>query len=95
VRDESFVRFPDQEPAGAQRCDLRGLRVDEALDQLAAQIDRSVAGGSARLEIIHGIGSGALRRAVREHLAASPLVARVVDAPPSRGGDGVTIAELE
>jgi DNA mismatch repair protein MutS2 len=83
------------ERGGAPRCDLRGLRVDEALDQLAAQIDRSVAGGSARLEIIHGIGSGALRRAVREHLAASPLVARVVDAPPSRGGDGVTIAELE
>src|SRR5262245_55369842 len=85
----------DEVRGGAQRCDLRGLRVDEALDRLAAEIDRSVAGGSARLEIVHGVGTGALRRAVREHLAGSPLVARVVDAPSGQGGDGVTIAELE
>jgi DNA mismatch repair protein MutS2 len=77
------------------RCDLRGLRVDEALDRLAAEIDRAVARGRARLEIVHGIGTGALRRAVREHLATSPLVTRVADAPPERGGDGVTFAELE
>jgi DNA mismatch repair protein MutS2 len=79
---------------GTQRCDLRGLRVDEAQDRLAAEIDRALASGSSRLEIVHGIGTGALRRAVREQLAASPFVTQVADAPPDEGGDGVTLAEL-
>jgi DNA mismatch repair protein MutS2 len=91
----AFEAGGDLVPGGTGRCDLRGLRVDEALDRLAEQIDRSLAGGIARLEIVHGVGTGALRRAVREHLAGSRLVARVVDAPPGQGGDGVTIAELE
>jgi DNA mismatch repair protein MutS2 len=76
------------------RCDLRGLRVDEARDRLAADLDRALSAGRARLEIVHGIGTGALRRAVREELAAAPFVTRVLDAPPEQGGDGVTIAEL-
>ncbi len=53
---------------GAQRCDLRGLRVDEALDRLAEALDRAMAQGSASLAIVHGIGTGALRDAVRRHL---------------------------
>ncbi len=79
---------------GTARCDLRGLRVDEAQDRLAAELDRALAGGHARLEIVHGVGTGALRRAVRELLAASPFVKDVADAPPEEGGDGVTLAEL-
>ena len=79
---------------GTHRCDLRGLRVDEAQDRLAAEIDHALAGGHARLEIVHGVGTGALRRAVREQLTASPFVKSVADAPPEEGGDGVTLAEL-
>ena len=45
--------------------------------------------------MIHGIGSGALRKAVREMLATSRYVTRVEGAPPERGGDGATIAHLE
>jgi DNA mismatch repair protein MutS2 len=79
---------------GTHRCDLRGLRVDEAQERLATEIDRALAAGCARLEVVHGVGTGALRRAVREQLAASPFVRRVFDAPPEDGGDGVTLAEL-
>jgi DNA mismatch repair protein MutS2 len=79
---------------GTHRCDLRGLRVDEAQERLVAEIDRALAGGHARLEIVHGVGTGALRRAVREQLAASPFVSNVADAPPEEGGDGVTLVEL-
>ena len=44
--------------------------------------------------MIHGLGTGALRRAVREHLKASPYVDRFLGAAPEQGGDGVTHAHL-
>ena len=40
------------------------------------------------------LGTGALRRVVREHLDTTPYVTRVLDADPNEGGDGVTIALL-
>jgi DNA mismatch repair protein MutS2 len=80
------------EPAG--RLDLRGMRVDEALDRLGEALDRAVAGGRPRLVIVHGVGTGALCEAVRRHLAVSPYVARFTPGDPAEGGDGVTLAEL-
>ncbi|MGI9590787.1 MAG: Smr/MutS family protein [Myxococcota bacterium] len=44
--------------------------------------------------MVHGIGTGALRRAVREHLETSPYVERFSTPEPDEGGDGVTRAEL-
>ena len=76
-----------EEDAG--RCDLRGLRVDEALDRLLAALDRAAAGDRTRILIVHGLGTGALRRAVHEYLAASPYVTRFTPE-----GDGATVAEL-
>ena len=78
----------------ASRADLRGLRVDEALARLDRALDEAASRGAARVAVIHGLGTGALRRAVREHLAASPYVARSEDAEAHEGGDGVTIAVL-
>jgi DNA mismatch repair protein MutS2 len=79
---------------GAERCDLRGLRVDEALAQLVRALDRATLAGRERLEVVHGIGTGALRDAVRSHLATSPYVARFAAADPESGGEGVTRVEL-
>jgi DNA mismatch repair protein MutS2 len=78
----------------AGRCDLRGLRVDEALDRLIYALDRAASAGRPRLLIVHGLGTGALREAVRAHLAESPYVARCDPAPPDQGGDGASIAVL-
>lgn len=80
---------------GTDRCDLRGQRVDEALDALGAALDRAASAGRDRLLVIHGLGTGALRKAVREHLAASPYVARLEAAEPSEGGDGASVAYLD
>lgn len=80
--------------ASGGRCDLRGLRVDEALDRLDAELDRATAQGRPRLLVVHGIGSGALRGAVRDRLRASRYVSAVEAAPASEGGDGATIAQL-
>jgi DNA mismatch repair protein MutS2 len=89
-----FVRVDTlPEGASARRVDLRGLRVDEALDALEKALDDAARAGSDSLEVIHGVGTGALQSAVREHLRRLPHVARFAPGT-SRGGEGVTLAYL-
>ncbi len=78
----------------AGRLDIRGYRVAEAEDEVARFIDRCVLDGVERCEVLHGTGTGALREAVREMLAAMPGVVGFRPAPSTRGGNGVTIVEL-
>ena len=73
---------------------LIGRRAREAIDALAAFLDRAVRAGASEVRVIHGLGSGALRRAVHEFLAESPYCAAYREADSSAGGAGVTIAEL-
>jgi DNA mismatch repair protein MutS2 len=86
---------PRKAAGGANRCDLRGLRVDEALDRVAAALDDAATSGTNRLVIVHGLGTGALRKAIHQHLRDSPYVTRFEAADPREGGDGVTLALLE
>ena len=79
---------------GIERCDLRGLRVEEAITQLAALLDRAALRGCSQLHVVHGLGTGALREAVRAHLAASPYVERFESGHPDTGGAGVTEVTL-
>ncbi len=76
------------------RVDLRGLRVDEALRSLELELDRHLRAGEETVHVLHGHGSGALKAAVREHLARSPYVTRARAAESHEGGDGVTVAQL-
>jgi DNA mismatch repair protein MutS2 len=85
---------PTLPEGGTERCDLRGQRVDEALDALAEALDRALNAGRDRLVVVHGVGTGALRRAVREHLAASRYVAKLEPPSPDEGGDGTSVALL-
>jgi len=73
---------------------LTGLHVREAVDALAAFLDRAVRVGVPEVRVVHGIGSGALRRAVQQFLATSPYCQRYREADLGAGGSGVTIAEL-
>lgn len=79
----------------AGRLDLRGLRVDEAVDRVSHALDRAAGAGRARLEIVHGVGTGALRQAVRAFLRDSPYVRRIESGDPEHGGDGITTACLD
>jgi DNA mismatch repair protein MutS2 len=80
--------------AGSARCDLRGLRVEEVDDRLVEALDRVAAAGGSSLTVVHGLGSGALRSAVRRHLRESPYIDEFAPAPDDQGGDGVTIAKM-
>ena len=73
---------------------LLGFRTRDALEALAQFLDRAARSGLIDIRIVHGTGSGALRRAVQEYLATSPYCAGFHDAEPEAGGAGVTIAQL-
>lgn len=78
-----------------QRLDLRGCKVDEALTAVDAFIDSSVLGGRESVEIIHGRGTGALRREIHAYIKRHPQVAAFALADEEQGGDGVTILTLK
>ena len=72
-----------------------GCSVDEALDRLEKFLDDSTVSGTGELRIIHGHGTGQLRRAVADFLRDHPLVARIEAAPQNQGGGGATIVTLK
>ena len=74
--------------------DLRGMRVDEALQELINYIDDAVMVGAEEVRILHGTGTGALRQVVRDYLKMQHRVRAFHDAHPDQGGAGITIAEL-
>jgi len=74
--------------------DLRGMRVDEALSRVDEALNDAALDGVSFIRMIHGKGTGALRRAIREYLGGHPLVISAEDGE-GPGGDGVTVAELE
>jgi DNA mismatch repair protein MutS2 len=74
--------------------DLRGARVEEALDALERYLEDGSLAGLARVTVIHGLGTGALRDAVRSAAAAHPLVTAVRPGERGEGGDGATIVTL-
>ena len=74
---------------------LIGLRVDEALDLLETFINNASLGGLHEVRIIHGMGTGRLRNAVREHLARHPLVDEFRPGNEHEGRDGATVVMLK
>lgn len=74
--------------------DLRGGRVEESLNRLDRYLDHAMRAGLPEARIIHGKGTGTLRRAVRDFLADHPLVSKFEGADYREGGEGVTIADI-
>ena len=75
----------------ATSLDLRGARVEEALEVLDRYLDDASLAGLGQATVIHGMGTGALRDAVREHAGAHPLVKEWRAGGRGEGGDGATI----
>ena len=77
------------------RLDLRGKRADQALGELSQYLDRALLSGREGVEIVHGRGTGALRKEVHAFLKTFPGIASFALAPEDQGGDGVTIVTFK
>jgi DNA mismatch repair protein MutS2 len=86
-------RYEDR-PEIATQLDIRGWRVEQALEELDTYLNDAMMSGMTSVRIVHGKGTGALRAAIREQLTHHPLVKSFTSAPPRDGGDGVTIVKL-
>jgi len=85
-----------QPRAGAPiELNLIGNTVDEALSRLERFLDEALITETRTLRIIHGFGTGQLRRAVAQFLKPHPLVAHYGPAPDNQGGGGATVVELK
>jgi DNA mismatch repair protein MutS2 len=74
--------------------EVRGQRVEEALPKVEEYLENAYQAGMPFVRIVHGKGTGTLRRVVRERLANSPIVTRFETAEPRAGGEGVTVVHL-
>jgi DNA mismatch repair protein MutS2 len=72
-----------------------GCTVDEAIARAERFLDESLLGDQRVVRVIHGYGTGQLKRALAGFLQQHPLVARFATAPPEQGGGGVTVVELK
>lgn len=77
-----------------EEIDLRGHTVDESVERLDAFLDYHYGQPTTTVRIIHGLGTGALRDGVREHLRRSGYVRSMRPGERSEGGDGVTVVAL-
>jgi DNA mismatch repair protein MutS2 len=74
--------------------DLRGYRAGEIEPMLDEYLEQAYQAGMPFVRIIHGKGTGALRKVVRDVLSSHPTVEKYEFAPANQGGDGATVALL-
>lgn len=75
--------------------DVRGMRVDEALQAIVYFIDDAIQFSANRVRILHGTGTGALRIAIRQWLGANSLISNFHDEDVRFGGAGITVVEID
>ncbi len=86
---KATARTPDR------TCDVRGERVDDAIDRVDRFVDESLIAERDAVFVIHGHGTGALKNAVREHARGHAAISKWRAGEASEGGDGVTVLFLE
>ncbi|HZH91454.1 MAG TPA: Smr/MutS family protein [Pyrinomonadaceae bacterium] len=89
------VRLSRSKDEPAAEINLIGRTTDEAVDAVDKFLDEAYLNGIARIRIIHGHGTGALRRAVADFLRSHAHVETYAAAPPDQGGAGATLVELK
>jgi DNA mismatch repair protein MutS2 len=90
---EVHLRAPEGDPE--TEINLIGRTTDEAVDATDKFLDEAYMHSMSHIRIIHGHGTGALRRAIAGFLRNHPHVERFAQAPPDQGGAGATVVELK
>ena len=72
-----------------------GCTVDEAVDRVSRFLDDTMVTDLREIRIVHGFGTGQLRKGVQAFLKAHPLVLKYAQAPENQGGGGATVVELK
>lgn len=93
-KPSSFDSFELRRVNISNTLDLRGLKVEDALDDLENYLDKASLANLACVTVIHGHGTGALKSAVREFLSTSPYVAKFRPGEDAEGGDGVSVIDI-
>jgi DNA mismatch repair protein MutS2 len=89
------VRLTESKHEPDAELNLIGRTTDEAVAAVDKLLDEAYLHSLARIRIIHGHGTGALRRAIADFLRGHPHVASFAPAPPEQGGAGATVVELK
>ena len=93
-RPAAAIRVPEKTGVGSE-LHLLGRTTDEAREMVEQYLDDAFMAGLPTVRLVHGKGTGALRKTVRTLLSAHPLVASYRDGEPSEGGAGATVAALK
>jgi DNA mismatch repair protein MutS2 len=91
---ERTVEYQAARPAPPMEIDVRGWRADDAVRELDQYLHDNYMHGQGTVRIVHGKGTGALRKAIREQLSEHPLVKSHRPEKPELGGEGVTVVQL-
>ncbi|MEP6920266.1 MAG: Smr/MutS family protein [bacterium] len=89
------LRLSSSSENGRLELNVIGQRADEAVEAVDKFLDEASINGLSQLRIVHGHGTGALRRAIGELLKGHPHVARFTPAPQDQGGTGAMVIELK
>jgi DNA mismatch repair protein MutS2 len=85
---------PTDEPS-ADEINVIGCTVEQATERVDKFLDQAAVAGKIGVRIIHGHGTGALRRGLAEFLSGHPLVEKIANEIPERGGAAITVVELK
>lgn len=89
------VRTAPSDESATDEINVIGCTVEEASERVDKFIDQAAVAGKPRVRVIHGHGTGALRRGLGEFLAAHPLVQNAASEAAERGGTAVTVVTLK
>lgn len=91
---ERTVQFTATGDAPPMEIDVRGWRADDAVREIDQYLHDNYMHNQFTVRIVHGKGTGALRKAIREQLDENALVSSYRSEKPEQGGDGVTVVQL-
>ncbi len=90
----SEIKLKGSDQSASSELNVIGQTTDQAVDAVDKFLDEASLASLIQVRIVHGHGTGALRRAISELLKDHPHVMRFSSAPPNQGGAGATVVEL-